>query len=103
MQFKRCTKCLIPNTRPDTYFNEEGVCSACTSYAFRQHIDWTTRKAALEFLLEEQPYNGSGYDCIVPSSGGKDSTAQVLKLIELGARPLVITATTRSWASTSIR
>jgi len=94
MIFKRCTKCLIPNTRPDTHFNEEGVCSACTSYAARQHIDWSTRKAALEFLLEEQPYNGSGYDCIVPSSGGKDSTAQVLKLIELGARPLVVTATT---------
>lgn len=94
MQFKRCTKCLIPNTRPDTHFNEDGVCSACTSYAARQHIDWTTRKASLEHLLEDQPYNGSGYDCIVPSSGGKDSTAQVLKLIELGARPLVVTATT---------
>lgn len=94
MQFKRCTKCLIPNTRPDTYFNEEGVCSACTSYAARQQIDWAYRKTLLERLLEDQPYNGSGYDCIVPSSGGKDSSAQVLKLIELGARPLVVTAST---------
>lgn len=94
MIFKRCTKCLIPNTRPDTHFNEEGVCSACTSYAARQQIDWAYRKTLLERLLEDQPYNGSGYDCIVPSSGGKDSTAQVLKLIELGARPLVVTAST---------
>lgn len=40
------------------------------------------------------PKNSSGFDCIVPSSGQKDSTAQVLRLIELGARPLVVTATT---------
>lgn len=94
MQFKRCTKCLIPNTRPDTHFNEDGVCSACTTYARRQEIDWNARRMLLENLLHNQPKNGSGYDCIVPSSGGKDSTFQVLKLIELGARPLVVTATT---------
>jgi hypothetical protein len=37
---------------------------------------------------------GNDYDCIVPSSGGKDSHYQALMLIELGARPLVVTATT---------
>ena len=94
MQFKRCTKCLMPTSRPDTHFNDEGVCSACTTYAMRQSIDWTNRKAALEYLFEEQPNNGSGFDCIVPSSGGKDSTYQVLTLLEMGVRPLVVTAST---------
>jgi hypothetical protein len=44
--------------------------------------------------LLEQNHNKHGFDCIVPSSGGKDSHYQVLSLIELGARPLVVTATT---------
>jgi hypothetical protein len=44
--------------------------------------------------LETTPKNGSGYDCIIPSSGGKDSHWQALRLLELGARPLVVTATT---------
>jgi len=92
--YKRCTKCLIPNTRPDTHFNEHGVCSACTTYEKRKEIDWSNRKLLLEELFESAPKNGSGYDCIVPSSGGKDSTYQVLTLIELGVKPLVVTAST---------
>lgn len=89
----RCTTCLIPDTRPDTAF-EDGQCSACRNFAKRAEIDWPERKAELVRILETAPRNGSGYDCIVPSSGGKDSTYQVLTLIELGARPLVVTATT---------
>ncbi len=91
---KFCRTCCIPDTRPDTYFDESGQCSACVSYAKRPQIDWEARENELVKLLETTPRNGSGYDCIVPSSGGKDSTFQVLKMIELGARPLVVTATT---------
>lgn len=95
----RCTRCLIPDTRPDTKF-VEGICSACLAYAARQDIDWAARKLELCALLEEHMHRSdrsdrnSTYDCIVPSSGGKDSHAQVLTLIELGARPLVVTAST---------
>mgnify|MGYP001607602362 CR=1 FL=1 len=34
------------------------------------------------------------YDCIIPVSGGKDSHWQALQLIGMGARPLLVTATT---------
>ncbi|MCB0117218.1 MAG: N-acetyl sugar amidotransferase, partial [Caldilineaceae bacterium] len=34
------------------------------------------------------------YDCIVPVSGGKDSTFQVIRMLELGMNPLCVTATT---------
>lgn len=91
---KWCRTCCIPDTRPDTYFDERGQCSACVSHAKRPSIDWAAREAELIKLLETTPRNGSGYDCIVPSSGGKDSTWQVLKMIELGAKPLVVTAAT---------
>lgn len=89
----RCKLCVIPDTRPDTAFID-GVCSACISYAKRKTIDWEAREKELLRILEDTPRNGTGYDCIVPSSGGKDSHWQVLKLIELGVRPLVVTATT---------
>jgi N-acetyl sugar amidotransferase len=89
----RCTKCLMPTTRPDTAFIN-GVCSGCISHERRVEVDWTRRRGDLLRILESAKVNSNGYHCIVPSSGGKDSHYQVLKLIELGARPLVVTATT---------
>lgn len=88
----RCTECLYPTTKPDLHF-EGGVCSACRSTRKRADVDWAAREAELVRLLETHHKPGR-YDCIVPSSGGKDSTWQVLKLLELGAKPLVVTATT---------
>lgn len=85
---KRCLRCVIPTTRPDSQF-VDGVCSACLSYERRPEIDWDARKKALLDLLDRH-----GGRCIVPSSGGKDSTYQALKLIELGADVTVVTATT---------
>ena len=89
----RCKICVMPDTRPDTEF-VDGVCSACIAHNKRKDIDWYLRKSELERLLSRHRLAGREFDCIVPSSGGKDSTYQVLKLIELGARPLVVTATT---------
>ena len=94
-EMNRCKLCLIPDTRPDTQF-VDGVCTACVNYAKRESIDWSIRKAELLELLDraKENRNATGYDCIIPSSGGKDSHYQVLTLIELGFRPLVVTATT---------
>ena len=38
--------------------------------------------------------SGAGYDCIIPVSGGKDSTYQTIRVLELGLNPLCVTATT---------
>lgn len=91
---KRCTRCLYPDTKPDLFFDSEGVCSACLAFEKRKLIDWDARKKDLARLLEQSRRPGAEFDCIVPSSGGKDSHWQVLTLIEMGARPLVVTATT---------
>lgn len=93
MILTRCKTCCTPTTRPDTAFID-GECSACVSFKSRPTIDWEARETDLVKILEAAPRNGSGFDCIVPSSGGKDSTYQVVKLLELGARPLVVTAST---------
>lgn len=83
----------MPNTRPDTDF-VDGVCSACHHHDAQLLVDWNERLNDLHKLFARQKPNGSGFDCIVASSGGKDSTAQVLALRDLGYRPLVVTATT---------
>lgn len=90
----RCRLCVIPDTRPDTPF-EDGVCSACRSFAKRPKRDWPALEAEFrEIMANYNPLPATVYDCIVASSGGKDSHWQVLKMIEMGYRPLVVTAST---------
>lgn len=84
----RCNTCTMPNTRPDTPFVND-TCSACLSYRKRIQRDWQLREDLLVRLLDK--HHGQ---CIVPSSGGKDSHWQVLKLLELGADVTVVTAST---------
>lgn len=89
----RCKTCVMPDTRPDTPFID-GECAACVSYAKRPEVNWSQRRMDLHAILDRSHFNVDGFNCIVPSSGGKDSTWQTLKLIELGAKPLVVTAST---------
>lgn len=89
----RCRLCIYPSTRPDSHF-VDGVCSGCMSYAERQSIDWDLRREALELLVSQAKSKGAPYDVVVPVSGGKDSTYQVLKLREFGARVLAVNAGT---------
>lgn len=84
----RCKLCVMVNSRPDHVFLD-GVCPACINNKIKIDIDWEAREKELLDLLDR--HDGR---CIVPSSGGKDSTYQVLKLIELGADPLIVTAST---------
>ena len=92
---KYCTKCVMPNTKPDLRFDEEGVCSACNFYRDRTSIDWTKRKIELENIFDRyRNKKGNNWDCIVPVSGGKDSTFQVISLLKLGMNPLCVTSTT---------
>jgi N-acetyl sugar amidotransferase len=90
-----CVRCVMPDTKPDLYFDDEGVCAACRSIEARKEIDWGQRKQELLAILERyRSQSGSNYDCIVPVSGGKDSTFQTIRMLELGMNPLCVTATT---------
>ena len=92
MKLFRCIRCLYPNTKPDLHFDDSGLCSACQAFDKRASIDWEVRARDFLELIQAQP--GKTHDVIVACSGGKDSTAQILKCLELGLRPLAVTATT---------
>lgn len=90
-----CKRCVMPSTKPDLRIHEDGVCAACHNFDNRSQVDWEERRN--EFLDIADRYSGrrnGSWDCVVPVSGGKDSTAQVLKVLELGLNPLCVTATT---------
>lgn len=90
-----CTRCLYPDTKPDLGFDTNGVCSACTAFDQRDEVDWDLRRQEfIDTVARYRSDDGSNYDCIVPVSGGKDSTYQVLRLLEVGMNPLCVTATT---------
>lgn len=89
----RCTRCCYPDTRPDTHF-VDGVCSGCRSFDSRKFINYAERLDALKELLAQAKVRGAPYDVVVPVSGGKDSTFQVLKMLELGAKVLAVNAGT---------
>ena len=91
---KYCVRCVMPHTKPDLHIDEEGVCDACRSYEKRKEVDWDQRKSELLTLLEKYRKQGSNWDCIVPVSGGKDSTYQVIRMLQLGLNPLCVTSTT---------
>lgn len=88
-----CKNCVQPDTRPGITLNSEGVCSACIGHmekAFR--IDWKKREKKLKNILQKYKRDDGFYDCIVPVSGGKDSTYQIYKVKnEHGLNPLAVT------------
>ena len=94
MDFFRCAKCLLPNTKPDLRFHQGGQCSACLNYEVRRNIDWKAREEQFIGHFEKNKRNTGDWDCVVPVSGGKDSSYQVLKLLSLGLRPLAVTSST---------
>jgi N-acetyl sugar amidotransferase len=90
-----CARCVLPETKPDLFIDEEGVCSACRYFEKRPDTDWNKRQHEfLDLVAQYRSKDGSNYDCIVPVSGGKDSTYQVLTLRKLGLKPLCVVATT---------
>lgn len=88
----RCTRCLNTSNRPRIEFNEKGECNACQWADEKQTtVNWDERQEQLKELLNTYR-NPDGYDCLVPVSGGKDSSYVSYKLkYEWGMNPLCIT------------
>ncbi len=91
---KYCKNCIMPNTRPDQIFDENGVCNACLSFLRNKNINWNKRFEEFNEIVKEVKTLNNKWNCVIPSSGGKDSTYQALRARELGLNPVLVTATT---------
>jgi len=102
-----CNHCVMSNQRPASTaefkhtikskkttlnINQNGICDACKQAKIKEQIDWEERKEELVKLLDKYRKNDGSYDCVVPGSGGKDSSfqAHILKY-KYGMNPLTIT------------
>ena len=74
-----CTRCCLPETMEGITFDDFGVCSPCRSSEEKMHINWKDKQSALIEILNKFK-NKNYYDCLLPISGGKDSTFQAYVL-----------------------
>jgi N-acetyl sugar amidotransferase len=100
MKIRFCKKCLFPETKPDLFFNEDVICSACIAAEEKnKDIDWKQREIEFNKIIEDYklPDGQIGYDCLIPVSGGKDSTYQAYVMKEVyGLNPLCVCFETTS-------
>jgi len=87
-----CTRCLMPDTRPRVVFDGMGVCNACRTAEEKARIDWDTRRTEFHDYVARYRAKDGPYDCVVPWSGGKDSSYIAHRLkFEFGLNPLLVT------------
>lgn len=94
MKLTYCIKCLYPSTKPDLFFNPQGICSACTAFEQRESTDWIKREKEFMEICDRLIADKHQYHCVVPVSGGKDSHYQIIKAKEYGLNPLAVCART---------
>lgn len=87
-----CKTCLMPDSRPRIVFDDQGVCNACRTAELKNRIDWDERRRKFLDMVDRYRAKSGPYDCIVPWSGGKDSSAIAHRLkFEYGLNPLLVT------------
>lgn len=88
---RKCAKCLLPETQETINYNDQGVCNVCLQHTYKKEkINWAEREKQFVTLLDQ--YRGKHqYDCIIPFSGGKDSTFTVYEMVKrFKVKPLVV-------------
>jgi len=86
---RRCTKCILPETFPGIKFDEEGICNYCLDY---KKVE-VKGEEELKRILSQYKDKGEKYDCIVPISGGRDSSFilhQIVKKYEMRVLALTV-------------
>jgi len=93
MEDKRCKRCIMPATYPGITFNDEGICNYCTGsrpVTSENKADLIGEDKLIKLIRGEK--NKGEYDCVVPLSGGKDSTYALYYAVKkLGLKPLAVT------------
>jgi len=66
----------MPESKPDIWLNEAGICNICLEYEKTKNSGEETKLLETDFIKMLKMYKSQGeYDCLVMCSGGKDSTS----------------------------
>ncbi len=87
-----CKKCLVSSARPRISFDDKGICNGCNYLEKRKKEDYKKKGEELKSICDSYRSKNGYYDCIVPWSGGKDSSAIAYKLkFKFKMNPLLVT------------
>ena len=86
---RMCKRCVNTGKNPAITFDKNGFCHICSSYL--QHLDLKHLKKELKFLTSFKGRGKGKYDVVVGISGGKDSTATLYTIKQMGFTPLAVT------------
>jgi len=88
-KLNRCTKCLLPETFPYINYDVKGVCNYCNNYIKKNQ---PKNNDELYAIIDPFRNNDGKTDCLVPYSGGRDSTYSLHYIKrELGLNPIAFT------------
>ena len=94
MNKKICSYCILDDSVPEIYFDDNGKCNYCiiNDEIINQYPSGTIGKNKLNNLVKKIKKSGRNkkYDCIVGVSGGTDSTYTLHLMKSLGLRPLAV-------------
>ncbi len=87
---KKCSRCVTPETHETIIFDENNICNVCNNQTIKNNLNWDKKKIELLEIVSKYK-NKNKYDCIVPFSGGKDSTWTLYYIVKhLNLNPLVV-------------
>ncbi|PLX07027.1 MAG: hypothetical protein C0596_12905 [Marinilabiliales bacterium] len=73
---KICKRCIMPESKPDIYINDEGICNICVAHDNSRESINEQKPLESDLLKILDKHKGrKKFDCMVMCSGGKDSTA----------------------------
>jgi hypothetical protein len=91
-KIKECRRCINTSQNPHIYFDDSGRCNICRAYQKNfSLIKLKQERVLFNRLVKNSP---GKYGLMVGLSGGKDSSATLAQIQQLGYRPLTFTLDT---------
>lgn len=82
-----CIKCVNTTANPTITINKDGLCNVCKQYA----LNFNKNRLKEELIFLKSFITHKKYDVMVGVSGGKDSSATLYTIKQLGFTPLAFT------------
>jgi len=71
----RCSKCILPEDFPNIQFDDKGVCNYCAAWDGKwKQFDSNRSEQELVSIIDAAKAKKRRYDCLIPYSGGRDSS-----------------------------
>ncbi len=92
LNLERCARCVLPITWETLALDKNGVCNICHNWEQKKdNVNWKEREKEFIRIVNDVKKKKLEYDCIVPFSGGKDSTFTLIALVKrFKLKPLVV-------------